>query len=356
MTVDDKNKTKTVLFAIIVSMIVFGCKDKVETAPEENTPEEQAEEAPSSGLTPEQAAKVVAKVGDSTITVGDITEQINRLSPYIRRRWSAPEKRKEFLDNLIRVELLSKEAERQHLGEDNPEVERVVNQVMIRLMIKNDLEKEIIPSEIKEDTLKKTYESEKDKYQRPPQIRVSHIVVKTKADAEKLISEIAKNKNDSRFFREQAKLKSIDESTKNRGGDLGYFSETGDRQGEDNKVDSSIAAAAWALQSVGDITQTPVETSTGFHIIKLTNKRPKLDRSFESVKRMIESRLLREKRKESLDKFVDDLKSHAKIEIFEDNLAKIQLASGIPMGMPQPRTRPSAINKAQKLSPKAKGN
>ena len=348
-----KNVVKSILSSGLFLLLVSGCTGEKKSETETTKPEQESEEVRTSGLTPEQAAKVVAKVGDSTITVGDVTDQINRLSPYIRRRWSAPEKRKEFLDNLIRVELLSKEAERLGLGDSSPEVERVVNQVMIRLMIKNDLEKEIIPSEIDEDTLKKTYEAEKDKYQRPPQVRASHIVLKTKAEAEKLIAELSKNKNDNRFFRTQAKELSIDESTKERGGDLGYFSETGDRHNEEDKIDPAIAAAAWQLKSVGDFAESPIETKSGFHVIKLTNKRPKLDRSFESVKRMIESRLLREKRKESLDKFVEDLKGKAKIEIFEENLAKIDLPSGGPMGIPHPGMRPSMTKPLAKNAKKS---
>ncbi len=348
-----KNKVKSILLPLLLLVMLSGCKGKEEKTAGVKEPPAEQEEVHTSGLTPEQAAKVVAKVGDSTITVGDVTDQINRLSPYIRRRWSAPEKRKEFLDNLIRVELLSKEAERLGLGKDNPEVNRVVNQVMIRLMIKNDLEKEIIPSEIDEATLKKTYEEEQDKYKRPPQVRASQIGLKTKAEAEKLIAEIKENRNDNRFFREQAKNRSIDEATKERGGDLGYFSESGERHNEEGNVDPTIAAAAWKLDSVGDVYEKPVETSAGFHIVKLTNKRPKLDRSFESVKRMIESRLLREKRKEALDKFVDDLKAKAKIEIFEENLAKIALPAGGPMNMRHPGMHPSMPKRPLKDAPKA---
>ena len=335
MNAGSKNRIKSTIFLAFVLMLAGGCKTPADKAekPAPSTSEEDEGDT-KTGLTPEQAAKVVAKVGEETITVGDITEQINRLSPYIRRRWSAPEKRKEFLDNLIRVELLSQEAENQGLGKDSAEIDRVVNQVMIRLMIKNDLEKEIIPSSIEESVLKKTYEEEKDKYQRPPQVRASHIVVKTQAEAEKLIADLEKNKNDNRYFREQAKKLSIDPATKEKGGDLGYFSEDGSKSQEGEKIDQTVAEAAWALKNVGDITETPVQSDTGFHVVKMTNKRPKLDRSFESVKRMIESRLLRQKRKESLDKFVEKLRAKADIQLFEENLEKVEVPGGGPMMPP----------------------
>lgn len=327
-------QTKSILLIGISLLFLFPCckggEQKAETTKDQ--PAEKA--APTGGLTPEQAALVVAKVGDQTITVGDITEQINKLSPYIRRRWAAPEKRKEFLDNLIRAELLSQEADRLGLGKNNPEVDRVVDQVMVRLMIKNDLEKELIPTAIDEDTLKAEYEKEKDKYLRPAQIRAAHILLKNKAEADKLLAEIKARPTDSRFFRDAVNAHSLDEASKTQGGDLGYFSESGEKGADEPKVDPVLAAAAWKLEKVGDVTAAPIQTAAGFEIVKLTNRRAKLERSFESVKRMIENRLLRDKRKEAMDKFVAELKSKAKIEIFEDNLTKLKIPQdALPPGM-----------------------
>ncbi len=283
------------------------------------------------GLTKEQAAKVVAKVGDHAITVGDITQHINRLSPYIRRRWAAPEKRKEFLEKLIRVELLSQEAKRLGL-ENDPEVQRTVQQVMIRLMVKNDLEKELFPSSIEEAVLKAEYEKEIDKYHRPAQVRASQIVLKTRPQAEKLLADLKQHLQDARYFRQKARELSVDEGTKERGGDLGYFSKPGEEREDEPSVKKQVAAAVWKLEKVGDLVNQVVETDKGFHIVKLTNKRPEMNRSFDSVKRMIENRLLREKRQEAMDKFVADLKAKAKIEIFEQNLDKLKVQAALPPG------------------------
>jgi peptidyl-prolyl cis-trans isomerase C len=323
-----------ILFIAVITHLLAGCGGKDEAKPADTAPKEveKKESDLPSGLTPEQAAKVVAKVGDRTITVGEITRQINRLSPYIRRRWAAPEKRKEFLENLINVELLSQEAERLGLGKDNPEVTRTVNQVMIRMMMKNELEHELVPSKIEDSVLRQEYDKEKDKYQRPPQVRASQIVVKTKAEADKLLAELKEKPNDNRLFRERARDHSLDEVTKHRGGDIGYFSKTGGREGEP-EVDPKIREAVWKLDKTGAMAEAPIQTKAGFHIVKLTNKRPELNRTFDSVKKMIEGRLIREKRKEALDKFIADLKARAKIEIFENNLAKLELPETPPQMM-----------------------
>jgi parvulin-like peptidyl-prolyl isomerase len=281
------------------------------------------------GLTPEQAAKPVAKVGERVITVGEVTDQINRLSPYIRRRWADPEKRKEFLQKLVRVELLSLEAERLGLGQD-PEVQRTVKQVMIRLMIKNDLEKDLLPTTIDEKILKADYDKEIDKYHRAAQVRASQIVVKTRAEAEKLIAQAKKNSEDRKFFREQAKQLSLDAETKERGGDLGYFSKPEERRDDEPAVPEAVARAAWSLQKVGDVADQPVETDQGFHVVTLTNKKPEMNRSFESVKRLIENRLLRDARSEAMDKFVAELRAKADVKFYDDNLAQVRIPADEP--------------------------
>ena len=324
-----------VVISVVLSFFVVSCSKSTGDSQTEQNDQQKGEEADElpEGLTPEQAAKVVAKVGDRVITVGDVTRQINRLSPYIRRRWAAPEKRKEFLEKLIRVELLSQEAERIGLSND-PEVQRTVNQVMIRLMIKNELEKELFPSEVDEQTLKADYEKEKDKYHRAPQVRASHIVLASKPAAEKLLADLKKHVTDTRYFRQKAREVSVDETTKDRGGDLGYFSKPEDRRDDEPEVPAKVAEAVWQLQNIGDMSDKVVESKQGFHIVKLTNKRPEMNRSFESVKRMIENRMLRELRRDAMDKFVDGLRSNAKIEVFKDNLAKLNVNTDIQSGMP----------------------
>jgi len=309
--------------SLVCVVSVAGCnKDK---KPEEHTQSvdpKMVEDLPD-GLTPEQASKVVAKVGERTITVGDVTRQINRLSPFIRRRWAAPEKRKEFLDKLIRVELLSQEAERLGLDKD-PEVQRAVKQMMVRMMITSDLEKSLLPTEIEEALLKAEFEKNLNKFEKPAQVRASHILVAGKADADKLIAELGREKNDlPRVFREKARTASIDAATKERGGDLGYFSKPEEKRAEEPDIPKSVILAAWKIEKVGEVFQEPVQTDKGFHVVMLTNKRPELKKSFESVKRSIEDKMLREKRREVLDQFIATLREKAEVKINEENLKKL---------------------------------
>ncbi|MCP4604724.1 MAG: hypothetical protein GY847_30085 [Proteobacteria bacterium] len=350
------SRVKSICICLLFLVLAIGCGKKSghkESDDKTETRTAKASEQLPDGLTPEQAAKVVAKVGDQTITVGDVTRHINRLSPYIRRRWAAPEKRRELLEKLVRVELLSQEAKRLGLT-DEPEVQRTVKQVMIRLMIKNDLEKNLFPSKIEEKVLKEEYEKESNKYHRPSQARASHIMLKTRGEAEKLLADLKNHSTDSRYFRQKAREFSIDDGSKDRGGDLGYFSKPAERRDDEPEVPIPVAEAVWKLKNVGDISNETVETKEGFHIVKLTNKRAEMNRSFESVKRMIENRLLREKRKQTMDKFIADLRTKAKVEIFKENLAKLKIDSN---GVVAPHAHHGAMPpKKPSLKPISKGN
>src|SRR5262245_10892605 len=55
--------------------------------------------------------EAVAKIDDVTITVGEFQSRLNQQSPYIRARYTSMERKKEFLDNLVRFEVLAKEAQ-----------------------------------------------------------------------------------------------------------------------------------------------------------------------------------------------------------------------------------------------------
>ena len=74
------------------TMIVFctlfgvaGCK----SCGDNSATEDAGEHAQTSSLTPEQAAKVLAKVGDSTITLGDYVAALEHMDQFDRLRYTA---------------------------------------------------------------------------------------------------------------------------------------------------------------------------------------------------------------------------------------------------------------------------
>jgi len=84
-------------------------------------------------------SQVVAKVDDAVITVGEVQDRINKQSPFVRARYTTNEKKKEFLDSLIRFEVMANEAKRRGFDND-PEVLRVMKQQMISKFLQKDFE------------------------------------------------------------------------------------------------------------------------------------------------------------------------------------------------------------------------
>src|SRR3954471_16447998 len=102
----------------------------------------------------EDLQEELAKVDDTVITVGEFQDRISKQSPYVRARYTSLERKKEFLDNLVRFEVLANEAQKQGLDKD-PEVVRTMKQVMIQKLMKQEFETRVKPEDVSDDEMKK---------------------------------------------------------------------------------------------------------------------------------------------------------------------------------------------------------
>jgi len=127
--------------------------------------------------------------------------------------------------------------------------------------------------------------------------KARHILVESEDEAKKLIADLKKGGR----FDELAKTSSKDPGSKDRGGDLdwqipGVFEKT-------------FADAMVGLQK-GKMTEAPVRTRFGFHIIQLDDTRPVKIPPLAEVKPQIQQRLMQIK----VDQMVSELRKKAKVE------------------------------------------
>jgi peptidyl-prolyl cis-trans isomerase C len=261
----------------------------------------------------------IATIDDTVITVGEFQERINRQSPYIRARYTSLEQKREFLDNLIRFEVLAGEAFRRGLDKD-PDVVRTMKQVMIQKLMKDEFENRIKPEDITDADMKAFYDEHRTEYNKPEEVRVSAIVLKDQKTAKK-VAGLAKSEKGStnKGFRELVTQYSTDDKTKIRGGDLRYFAE------DSTEVDSAVAKAAFALTKTGDVAG-PINGKDGsFYVIKQTGRRKALEKKFDEVKRQIQNRLYRDRRTQAQKDFISGLKEKAKIKVDDKALGKVRV-------------------------------
>ena len=126
-----------------------------------------------------------------------------------------------------------------------------------------------------EETLRSFYDDNKEIFTNPEQRSAQHILVEERELAESLLEEIQQGAD----FSELARIHSIDASTKDSGGDLGYF-ERDIMVPEFDKVVFEM--------DIGELSEV-VETDYGFHIIKLTEVQPENIKSFEESREQLAS-------------------------------------------------------------------
>ncbi len=296
-----------------------------------------------------EESKVVAKVNGVEIKEEELIAQMNWLkSQLIMRGQDAshiPEDflRKNALDFLIEMEIAYQSAKKQNYSVKEEEIQKryeefkgrfkdekefkdfLDRQKLDEKKLKREIEREILVNDYvekeilrdykppKEEEIKKYYDENPKYFVKPENVRASHILVQVPKDAteeerkelrkkaERILLELKKGVN----FEELAKAKS-DCPSKERGGDLGNF--------QRGRMVKPFEDAAFSLKP-GELSEI-VETEFGYHIILLKehNKEEKI--KFEEAKDRIKNFLENNKKREIVQKKMEELISKAKVEKF----------------------------------------
>jgi len=164
------------------------------------------------------------------------------------------------------------------------------------------------------DTDAKTiYDQNIMSFQKPEQVRASHILIildanlpadQSKVVAKQKIDTLLKQiKEEDADFAKLAKENSVDVLSAIKGGDLGFF--------DQRKMTPPFSQAAFAMQP-GEISDV-VETSYGYHIIKVTDRKAAYTEPFENVKEKIKDVLKRNKIQPLAQEILTSLKKNAEI-------------------------------------------
>jgi len=217
--------------------------------------------------------------------------------------------RKQFLEQLIAKELAYGDAKKSgvlDLKEFKTEYEKVVQRVKKELAVQVWQKKELDKVKVSDKELKSYYDKNKDEFNEKESVHARHILVKTEDEAKTIIKDLKSLKDEalkSKFI-ELAKTKSTGPSGP-KGGDLGFFSQ--------GQMVPAFNDKAFGMK-VGTITQVPVKTQFGFHIIYVEDKKTKKVLAFTEVKSFIEQRLKMEKFKTVMKAKMEALSKKAVIK------------------------------------------
>ncbi|MBY0215582.1 peptidylprolyl isomerase [Paenibacillus illinoisensis] len=152
---------------------------------------------------------------------------------------------------------------------------------------------------VKDEDISAYYKENKATFSTPEQVRASHILVKTKEEAD----EIKKQLDEGADFATLAKEKSTDTGSAANGGDLGFF-------GEGEMVEA-FEKAAFSMKN--DEISEPIKSDYGYHIIKRTDYKEATNPTEEDKKEDIRNILVDQQVGELSTNWLSELRSKAKI-------------------------------------------
>ena len=319
--------------------------------------------------------EAIIKVNDKTITQGQFDEILNRQagnSTFKTLGIDVKEAKNNFLyllmkdrivNELIVKTLLEEEMAKRNIDATNEEIEAAIKDIINKVgskeqlnallkqngvtasQFKKDLKeevkmkklaKELGSSTVSEAEAKKFYKDNITKFSSPDKVRASHILisinpkeiteiiksdaknknlddaaVKAKVDEEIKVKEakvnelLAEVKKDPSQFAKLAKENSEDTTSAVKGGDLGFFAE--------GEMVPEFSKAAFSMKP-NTISDKPVRTQFGYHIIMVTDRSAAGVTPYEKVQNDIKGYLENQKQIDLIDKLTESLKKNAKIE------------------------------------------
>jgi peptidyl-prolyl cis-trans isomerase C len=198
------------------------------------------------------------------------------------------EEKNQVLDQMINMQLIATQAMKDGLDKD-PDVVARLDLLHTQILADAGAQKYVKGLVPTDQELHAEYDAAADK----TEYHARHILVPTKEKAEQLIKKIKGGAK----FEDVAKTESTD-SSKNNGGDLGWFTTA--------RMVKPFGDAVKTLKK-GEMTAEPVQTQFGWHIIKLEDTR---DAPFDQMKPQLSNIIIQKK----FQVYIDSLRKNAKIE------------------------------------------
>jgi peptidyl-prolyl cis-trans isomerase C len=239
-----------------------------------------------------EPAERVATVNGKALSKSEFDLYVSNVARQSGREVTDDQK-KELLDQFISMHLAAEAAEKAGVAKD----QKVGDQLSLarkNVLVDASLQKYLEANPVTDAELKPEYDAQVAAM--PREYHARHILVDDKAVADS----ITKDLKGGADFAKLAEQKSKDSSNKS-GGDLGWFT-----------LDTMVKPFADAVSKLqpGQLTDEPVQSQFGWHVIKLEESRASAPPPFDEVKDRV--RVLVQRKK--LQTYLEDLRKNAKIE------------------------------------------
>jgi peptidyl-prolyl cis-trans isomerase C len=246
------------------------------------------------------ATTVQAQSGSSMAKVNGVAVPQSRLEFIVKARTlqgqpDSPETRKTLRDDLITEEVIAQEALKKGLDKD-PDFVTQLEMARQTALVRAYQVDYIKSHPVNDDELRKEYEAVKAQMG-DKEYKAHHVLVGSEAEAKDIIAKIKKGAKLEKIAQE----KSLDTGSKAKGGELEW-----------SPAASYVQPFGEALTKLtkGQLTDQPVHTNFGYHVIRLDDVRPLKVPPFEEIKQNLAQRVLQRQ----FASAVNDLRGKARVE------------------------------------------
>jgi peptidyl-prolyl cis-trans isomerase C len=238
--------------------------------------------------------QVVARINGADITRQEVIDSAADLPDQIRQQIDMvfPQ----LLNRYIGLKLLGDKGKADNLAQD-PEVQKLMSEYETQA-IRQVFVTRYLNEHVTDDAIKARYEQKLKDNPPPEEVRAAHILVKTEDEAKAIIEQLKGGAD----FAALANEKSTDKGSGANGGELGWFAK--------EVMVKEFADAAFAMK-VDEVSQAPVKSQFGYHIIKLEERRTQPAPTLDSQKEQIRAELS----EENVQALVKTLRTEAKVEL-----------------------------------------
>lgn len=258
-------------------------------------------------------ARVVARVGESSILVGGLERRLAELSGVELDELGGPAEAPRRLLEQILIPELSAELEARARGLDQGPRFADRNREILGQAIDRALRVEASTPAVTEKEIAEFFEKNREQFDEPARIRIWRIVVDDERAAQEILEKV-KGAGDPRTWSDLARERSVDTATRMRQGDLGFVRADGSTDVARVRVAPALYQAAEGLKD-GEILPRPLPVSGRFAVLWRRGSRPEkkwmLQEARDSIKKHLERRRVEEAKK----RLVSSLrKRHVRIE------------------------------------------
>jgi len=241
------------------------------------------------------AAPPLVTVNGKALSTGMYEDYVKALTQGKAASDLSAEDREQIKENLVRLELIAQQAEKDGLTKE-PEVASRLELARLNLLQQAAAQKYLKDRAPTEAELRAEYQVQLDT---TPLVEyhARHILVNGEDVAQKIIGQLGNGMD----FATLAKRFSSDKASAAKGGDLDWFAP--------NAMVKPFSDAV-ALLKNGEYTKTPVQTQFGWHVIQLLGTRDRAPPAYEAVAEQLKQIVLRKK----FQAYSDELLKAAKID------------------------------------------